>query len=72
MDDASSIVLRSDACIILFSMNTEFQPHLDLDINARHTLSTLGARGLGSELSFGFRGDIVSEMGIRQTRCYGF
>ena len=71
MDDASSIVLRSDACIILFSMNTEFQPHPDLDINARHTLHTRSS-GPRSELSFGFRGDIVSEMGIRQTRCYGF
>ena len=68
MDDASSIVLRSDACIILFSMNTEFQSHSDPAINARHTRSS----ELRSELSFGFLGDIVSEMGIRQTRCYGF
>ena len=50
MDDASSIVLRSDACIILFSMNTEFQSHSDPAINARHTRSS----ELRSELSFGF------------------
>ena len=28
MDDADSIVLRPDGCIILFSMNTECQPHV--------------------------------------------
>lgn len=71
MDDASSIVLRSEACIILFSMNTEFQSHSDPAINARHTRSS----ELRSELSFGFLCVILYRRwgsDIRQKRCYGF